>query len=530
MLVIGIRYLTGYAVATDVSDRGKAEWPPHPARVFMAMAAAYFETGEEAEERAALEWLEMQSPPAMRVPDADQREVVTHYVPVNDNGDPVKGGKVLMPLQSVALGRDRQPRTFPRVRPHDDMVYLLWPDATPQKEHLIALERLCAKVTRIGHSSSLVQMWVAESGDAPEADLVPDAAGEHPLRIAGNGTLDYLRRTCNLEAIEAYADLKSRIDSGSGKAKAALKREMAERFGGREPMTHRPTISLWQTYRRVGDSYELDAPIGGAFDRELMILSILDGPVIGLETTWQLLTALRDTILSTCAPVPEWISGHTADGSPSQQAHLAVVPLAFVGHQHADGHLLGVGLAFPKGIEPREIGGRLRKLLYDELGRPQTIRLVLGSLGVWTLARETRESSPRALQAGTWTGQTQTWATVTPIVLDRHPKADRGKDRERWSHEAATCIAESCERQGLPMPMGIEVDRTCWHRGGPRAVPGKGGGYPLMPVKPGQHARQQVHAWLRFDRDIEGPLMLGAGRYRGYGLCKPWTSRKEGGR
>ena len=84
---------------------------------------------------------------------------------------------------------------------------------------------------------------------------------------------------------------------------------------------------------------------------------------------------------------------------------------------------------------------------------------------------------------------------------------------------------ESCRRQGLPEPAEIDVGKTCWQRGSPRAVPGKGG-FALMPVKPGQPARQQVHAWLRFDQPVEGPLLLGAGRYRGYGLCKPWNGNK----
>ena len=43
-LTIAWEYLTGYAVATDPSTRDRAEWPPHPARVFMALAAAWFET------------------------------------------------------------------------------------------------------------------------------------------------------------------------------------------------------------------------------------------------------------------------------------------------------------------------------------------------------------------------------------------------------------------------------------------------------------------------------------------------------
>ena len=45
-----------------------------------------------------------------------------------------------------------------------------------------------------------------------------------------------------------------------------------------------------------------------------MILSLEDGPVVGLESTWQLLTALHDTILQRCNPTPEWVSGHGPTG------------------------------------------------------------------------------------------------------------------------------------------------------------------------------------------------------------------------
>ena len=42
MIAIGIRYLCGWAMATHPADRNRAEWPPHPDRVFMALAAAHF--------------------------------------------------------------------------------------------------------------------------------------------------------------------------------------------------------------------------------------------------------------------------------------------------------------------------------------------------------------------------------------------------------------------------------------------------------------------------------------------------------
>ena len=68
-LTIGWEYLTGYAVATDPGDRQRVEWPPHPARVFMALAAAWFETGEDADEKEALEWLErIESEPELHLP------------------------------------------------------------------------------------------------------------------------------------------------------------------------------------------------------------------------------------------------------------------------------------------------------------------------------------------------------------------------------------------------------------------------------------------------------------------------------
>ena len=41
MLTLGIEYLTGHAVATSTGDRVLPEWPPHPGRIFMALAAMF---------------------------------------------------------------------------------------------------------------------------------------------------------------------------------------------------------------------------------------------------------------------------------------------------------------------------------------------------------------------------------------------------------------------------------------------------------------------------------------------------------
>ena len=63
MFALGIRYLNGWVAATQVDSYDQVEWPPHPGRVFMAMAAAHFQNGASEEDGAsqeewkALKWL-----------------------------------------------------------------------------------------------------------------------------------------------------------------------------------------------------------------------------------------------------------------------------------------------------------------------------------------------------------------------------------------------------------------------------------------------------------------------------------------
>ncbi len=44
MLAIEVRLLTGRYAATAFDDRRRAEWPPHPTRLYSALAAACLET------------------------------------------------------------------------------------------------------------------------------------------------------------------------------------------------------------------------------------------------------------------------------------------------------------------------------------------------------------------------------------------------------------------------------------------------------------------------------------------------------
>lgn len=549
MFALGIDFITGVAVMTDAGSREKAEWPPHPARIFMALVAAHYETkplpedGPNAEkawslERAALEWLESQSAPQMSWPDASPRDVVKVYVPVNDVGVPQNPLRVKESEMRAALGvmpdqRSRQERTFPTLYIDGEglgrHVRLLWLNAVPTKEILVSLTGLARKVSRIGHSSSLALVWVSEMENASLPAYEPDAKATTTrrglqLRIPEPGFLARLDDCFNAEDIDAFFELSEAISIEKGKAKEQAKTAFQERFGTawsrsvNAPVRLRPSPGRTAHYSRVDEAQALI--ITSSFDSELLVLTKQEGPVLGLESTAALTAALRGYLLQEGEGKPEWFTGHSASGRPSTNGHMALFPLAFVGVEHADGHILGLAVAFPRAIPAKERAVCLRGRLFGPSGDDLEPELQMGNLGTWTLRREERSLPPLALRSATWCEQSSVWASVTPVVLDRHPKCDHRTERAQWRDEVAACIAQSCERQGLPKPELIDVDKTSWHRGAPRSRPGPSG-MPLLPSKEGTPARQQVHVFIQFPFEVQGPLLLGAGRFRGYGLCKP---------
>lgn len=523
MLAFGIRYLNGFSAAAEPDDLERAEWPPHPGRVFMALAAAHFQTGADPAERAALLWLEGTerggeiSAPAIAASDAMQRAVVKHYVPVNDKAGPSKAL-----LHSLPLTRDRQDRVFARAWLEHEKVYLHWPDLDPPERHRVTLANLCAKVTRIGHSSSLVQMWLAKPDEIGEPDWVPDEmrAIIH-LRIPGPGTLDYLDQQYNAAAIEGYAALKvTEMQTSDPKIRRESRKRLKEAYGDRPPPQQRPRLSLYHGYARAVQETATAGAANTVFSPHPLMLQLgaKRGPYrhLDLASTPAVIQRWRDAILSHSNGLSEsvrrMLSGHDANGGPADDPHLAFLPLAFVGHEHADGHLLGMGLALPADVSRDERREALRAIAAVR-------ELKLGPLGVWGVEPVTVSQPPWTLRAEAWTaypeGATH-WSTVTPIVFDRHPKA---KDTARYQQETAAMIREACTRIGLPEPREVIVTQVSAHVGVAPSF-----AFPRLKRKDGSE-RRHSHAILVFDAPVCGPVLIGAGRFRGYGALRPMNGK-----
>lgn len=557
MLVVEVELLTGRYAATAHDDRQRAEWPPHPARFFSALVAALHDRDPVDEtERAALLWLERQPPPALDVDlevdeDFGRRDVHDVFVPVNDvsvvgdvwplvdalreakaalvaeeknadtksrargvkdatkkvteaekklstflrkaltrTGNPtdtdVKAAAALMPDR-----RTRQVRTFPVAVPGRISLSFAW-HAEPRTEMRAGLEALCARVTRLGHSSSLVRCSVTDQSVEPT--LVPEADGEWVLRVVGEGQL-------------------ARLEAEFARHQAVENRVLPARPQryGRPPPIALPAVPRsvfaedWIVYERREGSRPLSSR--------------------GSDVTRALRAALIEANDSD-EPLPPVLSGHGERGQRSERPHAAFVACPFVGHPHADGSVQGCAIVLPREVEETDRRRLLRLIATWEMrtAREGLVELASNNLPPLRLAR-VQTSEKQALSPFRWCRPSARFITATPIALDRHPgnlRSNSAGTAHRAAIEAQRTIADACEHIGLPRPVSVEISLAPLL---PGAQPVRA--FRPWPDRPGRHARARVHADIRFDRVVRGPVLLGAGRYFGLGLCLPVHDRDE---
>ena len=173
----------------------------------------------------------------------------------------------------------------------------------------------------------------------------------------------------------------------------------------------RPVPGRWQGYARPQAPLPEAAP-RTTFDPRIVVFAIA-GRRVSLPATLKLTVALRGLLMreSAVQPPPEWFSGHDADGRATTEPHVALVPLPYVGSPHAD----------------------------------------------------TRERPPVSLVPRTWTAASRVWASVTPVVPNRHFDG-----HGRWER-AAESVKDACGHIGLPRPREVLLYPVSLVEGVPRA-------------------------------------------------------------
>ncbi len=502
-LVLEIEFLTGVCRAARDPALEKPDWPPQPDRVFSALVAAWAYRGQDPKERNALRWLETATVSAIHASGHTERSAPECYVPPNDFQTPVldldrkrwyrdflyhgrrppkKGGHEKLwraALSTMPEYRQRKPRRFQVARPDDPVMALVWPEE-PENTILQSLDALARDVAYLGHSSSLVRCRFIRGGAG---------SPRHPAATAHRQV--YPGRLDELEAAHRAKPVRPDIAPGASVCETI-------------PQAERMSVPVW------------------------LVLEALEDTMPDIRASALVCRALRRALMAGYqraglgGAIPEVVSGHSADGTPTPKPHVSIVPLAFAGSRHADGRVFGFAVLPPAGIVLEDIPGFRRafeaiapyhpgseRRMLKLAGPPLLEPLLLAPAGVTAI---------RSLSPQPYLRPARIWASVTPIVLDRHLK-------RKNEAEVRAIVADACERSGLPRPT-----LECVHVGKHSAVEGAPAARPPVGAPPWTRwkvpepfaTRTLVHATIDFGCKVPGPVLLGAGRFTGLGLCRGW--------
>jgi len=478
---------------------GGAEMFAAPYRLFAALVDAH-KSGDTddrdiAAERAALLWLEGCEPPSFRVGNV-------HFPP--------KGGVRF--AAATMVGRDKM-----EYLPDFRLKHVAeWPECFPEGPtyvvyeedagvHRRALEALCRRVVWLGRSESLVEVCVVDAWPVP--DLAP--GGAHVVRLPYKGLLSDLEL-----AWEREIRHNSWRTVGYGAPASAV---------DGEDVVKQSALGIMEVYRLSSDR-------------------------VVLASTWDsLLRSLRGEFLRRVAagigqdgstPLPSVLSGHEPDGSPALSPHISFLPLIEAGHAYASGRVVGVAVALPVGVGHGDPAYRLMIDALDAMERFAwtDIRCEVGLKRLPPNMRPPGASLDFRRLRGY--GGAKEWATVLPMVFDGFPKKRATPEGvlKQWK----TLVRKALERGGLKAEIEMEVGDAAQEM----ALSALDGGPPLRVsidivncsplhgavdarlLRPDTRDRQGrerglAHVVLRFDRPVVGPIVIGAMRHKGYGLCLP---------
>ena len=213
--------------------------------------------------------------------------------------------------------------------------------------------------------------------------------------------------------------------------------------------------------------------------------------------------AMRSAVLRRAGTdAPEVLHGHRADGQP----HVAFLALPDAGRSPSDGSLLGLAVAVPE-LPDDQRRAVLRAVLgLRRRNQDGIVDLTVPQIGQVELVYQPGLVRPWSADPERWRQGSDRWVSVTPVVLDHFPKR---RVADPIKAEVLNCL----RRVGLPDPIDLTVSTEPLLPGAIRLRPGD-----LPDTARGKQFR---HIAVTFDRRVNGPVLVGAGRYLGVGLLAP---------
>lgn len=444
----------------------RGEWPPSPLRLLAAFVSA-----DGTRERcrhtdgSELAFLEGCGAPVIYA-DPPQR---VHHQPLQARYVVAQTGKAVTGTQQEYIGRRGAAiRPGVRVAPATARVLFVWDVDVPDSV-MRSLALRAARIGYLGAADSPVRVKVSDelAHDLPEP-YEPDPAGQIIVGVPAAGVVAVMDAHFDRWTVEGASVTRSQSPG--------LRRLAAYRAPGRspEPLPPEPTV-IWMR---------------------------LAPPVSGRRVS-DVTKAFKDALLvhyqQTHGDPPDLLHGHGFDRPGYELARFLALP--DVGHSRSRGRIHGLALWLPPG-EPT-VEGWCRDALQNV-----TLYGAGFSVGLTPWAGEDR---PWAANPKRWRGPARRWATVFPALHERRVRQLELTEVARW-----------CAHAGLPEPSSFRASRS-------PLIPG---GVDLRPAevnRPGREPRPFSHVELIFDRPVDGPVVIGAGRQRGLGLCAPLPVRTDHG-
>ena len=480
MLAVSVEFLHGTfrADPDGTANTGRltaGEWPPAPSRLFAALVAADG-TGERCRvtDGSELEWFERLPPPVIHAhPEREynvlqQRYVVRHQGTFSSQR---KNGRKVVDVHQEYVGRVGVPnRPGVRVTPRHPHVVYAW-DESPPETTLASLRARAARVGYLGAADSPVRVRVMtqmpESVSSVDAFL-PDPGGDLMIGVPEPGDLLILDRM-----YDAWCEHGADI----GRAQF-------------------PALNHKAPYRSPGTAAPIDR---GAVVAWLRLDTAVSGRRVSTITE-----LFKAAVLSKYQEIhgdpPAVLHGHGFDTKGYELARYLALP--DVGSPRSRGGIHGLGLWLPPGSDAVD-RQRARDATF-------AVRHLTGRGIDVSVTPRSDEPRPWAANPSRWCRSSHRWVTAFPAIHERRRPLDLA-ELTRW-----------CRHAGLPAPVAFREARGPLVRGAVDLAP-------VEVNRPGRPGLPYSHVELWFAEPVQGLVVIGAGRQRGFGLCVPVEPPTESG-
>ncbi len=491
-LVVSIRFHDG-------RYHGAGEWPPAPARLFQALIVGAARGAKLVDEdKAALKWLQRLDAPVIAAPVARQGQSFHNFVPNNDldavNGDLKQIGKIRTP-------KNIRPYIFDSEAPL--IFFWTFSGGTSCEGYAQTICVITNRLYQLGRGVDMAWGW-GELLDADEAETQlarhggilyrPSAAttGKVMLLCPGQGSL---------------ASLERRFDASGSRFTWTRQGRKDQQLFSQPPKPRFVKVAYDTPSKRF--LFELRT---AKHDESFAPWPPNKTAALAVILRDKASRRLKEALPDDAGKIDCILIGRGATET-DKAIRVRILPLLSIGHFHADGAIRRVLVEIPSNCPLRS-----DDLAWAFSGLSE-IDTETGEI-LWNLVRSNEDGMLKYYGVDANNQLVfRTWRTITPAALpfNRKKSGMVGPEHVVRQTLAARAVMQALRHAGIRTPAAdIRVQPEPFDRhGGHAKTFAAGTRFPKEAL---------WHVAVTFTEPVNGPLVLGDGRYLGLGLMRPIES------